>query len=272
MNNRKSVIIICLAILASIILGFLVFYYLESIKFNQEKPTQVTVKTSNKPKAKEPKKAKPVKKPTKPKQKVEKKKPAAKSSCNSSTVHADPNQIDVIANKKHCLNPLRYVPKDLVQVNKAWLRKEAASHYRKMLTDANKSKASFWSISSYRSYDNQVVTYNHWVNTSGRKKADTYSARPGYSEHQTGLTVDLASGQCRFDCFEKTKAHAWLTKNGHKYGFIKRYPKGKERLTGYIHESWHWRYIGIEAATDMKQKGVKTLEEYWGIEGGDYPG
>lgn len=126
--------------------------------------------------------------------------------------------------------------------------------------------------SSYRSYDNQVATYNHWVHVNGSyAAADTVSARPGYSEHQTGLAVDLMRPDgCSLECFAKTAQYAWMKDNAHKYGFIERYQVGQEAITGYSPEAWHWRYVGPAAATDMKTKGVKTLEQYWNVEGGSY--
>ncbi|MFA9413198.1 MULTISPECIES: LD-carboxypeptidase LdcB/DacB [unclassified Streptococcus] len=120
--------------------------------------------------------------------------------------------------------------------------------------------------SGFRSYDYQASLYQSYVNQDGQAAADRYSARPGYSEHQTGLAFDVldASGQL----LEEPAASQWLANNAHHYGFVVRYLPGKENITGYMAESWHVRYIGQEA-TEVYQSGL-TLEEYYGVEGGDY--
>lgn len=120
--------------------------------------------------------------------------------------------------------------------------------------------------SGFRSYDTQVNLYNNYVSRDGQEAADRYSARPGYSEHQTGLAYDLldTSG----NLLTEPSAVTWLMKNASKYGFIVRYIEGKEEVTGYMAESWHVRYIGKEAQ-DIADSGL-TLEEYFNIEGGSY--
>ncbi|MEK5480659.1 MULTISPECIES: M15 family metallopeptidase [unclassified Viridibacillus] len=127
----------------------------------------------------------------------------------------------------------------------------------------------FNAFSTYRSYDRQVELYANYVNRDGKEAADTYSARPGYSEHQTGLAFDIGEvGSEQFfadEGFGKTEAGKWLAKNAHKYGFIMRYPKGKENVTGYMHESWHFRYVGKDIAKDI-YNNKSTLEEYLEIE------
>jgi len=125
--------------------------------------------------------------------------------------------------------------------------------------------------SSFRSYQNQVDTYNQWVAVNGSTaSADTVSARPGYSEHQTGYAMDIASGGCALDCFAGTPQYAWMQAHAAEYGFIQRYYDGYESITGYSPEPWHYRYVGIQVAEDMKARGIKTLEQYWGVSGGDY--
>lgn len=120
--------------------------------------------------------------------------------------------------------------------------------------------------SGYRSYSQQKALYEAYVTRDGQEAADRYSARPGYSEHQIGLTFDLkdVSGQL----LEEREANQWLLDHAAEYGFVVRYPKGKEKVTGYMPESWHLRYIGREAQ-QISSKGL-TLEEYYGFEGGDY--
>lgn len=125
--------------------------------------------------------------------------------------------------------------------------------------------------SAYRSYANQVATYNNWVAVNGSQAAaDTVSARPGYSEHQTGLAADLKVGGCALECFGSTSQYQWLKQHAADYGFIERYPQGLTSITGYSPESWHWRYVGTNIAQDMKAKSIQTLEQYFGISGGDY--
>lgn len=116
-------------------------------------------------------------------------------------------------------------------------------------------------VSGYRSYSRQNTIYNNYVKNYGQASADTFSARPGHSEHQTGLAFDVGKID---DNFGNTPEGIWLKDNAHYYGFIIRYPKGKEHITGYKYEPWHIRYLGISIATDIYNKGV-TLEEYLGV-------
>ena len=120
--------------------------------------------------------------------------------------------------------------------------------------------------SGFRSYDTQTELYQNYVNQDGKAAADRYSARPGYSEHQTGLAFDLIDKNGNL--VQEAGASQWLLDNAYKYGFIVRYLEGKEGSTGYMPESWHLRYIGQEAK-EIAQSG-KSLEEYFGITGGGY--
>ncbi|NCU37925.1 hypothetical protein EOL96_02600 [Candidatus Saccharibacteria bacterium] len=183
---------------------------------------------------------------------------------------AQPSSLQVIINKKHCYSPLNYSPPDLVSVDDVTMRSEAASQYAAMKNAAAAAGQSFSASSSYRSYDTQIATYNYWVGISGSVQADTYSARAGYSEHQSGLAVDVKAGGCALSCFTNTTQYAWLKEHAAEFGFIERYPAGLTSITGYTPESWHWRYIGIAVAQDMKTKGIQTLEQYYRVEGGDY--
>ena len=133
--------------------------------------------------------------------------------------------------------------------------------FSKMRKDAAKQGLSLVNSSNYRSYDDQVRLYKKYVSRDGQQAADTYSARPGFSEHQTGLVIDLNSVS---DAFAGTPEANWVAKNAHKYGFIVRYPKGKEAITGYQYEPWHIRYLGVKTATAVYQSG-QTLEEYLGV-------
>ena len=116
--------------------------------------------------------------------------------------------------------------------------------------------------SSYRSYEDQEAVYNDFKNIS-LKYADAYAARPGHSEHQTGLAFDVGKLD---DKYGETKEGIWLAKNAHLYGFIIRYPKGKENITGYQYEPWHIRYVGTPLASELYNNGNWiSLEEYYGI-------
>ncbi len=182
-----------------------------------------------------------------------------------------PDSITVVINKRHCFSPLEWAPPDLTSFNGFLLRSEAAAQLRAMTDAASLAGMSFEPSSAYRSYANQVVTYNNWVAVNGSQAAaDTVSARPGYSEHQTGLAIDLKAGGCTLECFGSTAQYQWLLAHASDYGFIERYPSGLTSITGYSPEAWHWRYVGTATAKDMKQKGIQTLEQYLGIAGGDY--
>lgn len=165
----------------------------------------------------------------------------------------------LIANKKYPL-PSTYAPGE---------SKEARSAFEKMAADAKVAGFELVAFSSYRSYEYQDTLYNNYVSRDGKDNADRYSARPGYSEHQTGLAFDIGE-KGKEDLwlteeFGESGAGKWLVENADKYGFILRYPKGKESITGYMYESWHFRYVGVDLAAKVKQAGV-TLEEYLGIE------
>lgn len=157
----------------------------------------------------------------------------------------------MIANKTYTL-PRSYNP---------GVQPEAMDAFYDMQAAAASEGISLWILSSYRSYDDQEVIYNRYVSQDGRDAADTYSSRPGHSDHQTGYTFDLNSLE---QDFQYDPAGQWLDKNCYKYGFIIRYPKGKDSSTGYMYEPWHVRYIGVDLATRVTQSGL-SLEEYFGI-------
>ena len=192
------------------------------------------------------------------------------ASCNRGTTHINPASIDVVVNKKHCMQPLSYVPGDLLSSRGATLSAKAMPSFNAMMAAADAAGQTMSITSSFRSYNDQVSTYAYWVNTSGVAGADTYSARPGYSEHQTGFVFDVAAPGCVLDCFGTTAQYAWMQANAADYGFIQRYYAGYDDITGYKAEEWHYRYVGVAIAKDMKARGVKTLEQYWNISGGYY--
>ena len=132
-----------------------------------------------------------------------------------------------------------------------------------MRDDASDNGLNIWIQSGYRSYGFQKELYDNYVKEDGKEAADTYSARPGHSEHQTGLAFDLNTIT---DDFQYTNEGIWVNENCYKYGFILRYPKGKEEITGYKYESWHLRYVGVELATKLYNNGDWiTLEEHFNL-------
>lgn len=188
-------------------------------------------------------------------------------------VVAEPAAIEVLVNKKYAL-PKQYVPEDLVEPNvpfifeekleKRKLRKEAAEALEVLFAAAEEDGILLAGVSGYRSYNTQKGLYNWYVNRDGREAADRYSARPGHSEHSTGLAMDISGidGKCAAtDCFGDTPEAAWLAENVYDYGFIIRYPEGKEHITGYKYEPWHLRFVGVEVSREIRELGL-TLEEY----------
>ncbi len=164
----------------------------------------------------------------------------------------------LIANKKNPL-PSTFAPGE---------NKVAREAFDQMAAEATLSGFKLTAFSTYRAFDYQTTLYERYVARDGKEAADTYSARPGYSEHQTGLAFDI--GEVNFEkhwassSFGETEAGKWVAANAHRFGFIMRYPEGKEPVTGYMHESWHYRYVGIDIATDIFKRKI-TLEEYLGI-------
>lgn len=141
--------------------------------------------------------------------------------------------------------------------------KETNDAYIEMAKAAKKDNIILLVNSSYRTYERQEQIYKEFYYSKGISYADAYAARAGYSEHQTGLAIDIfTSGRSTTSDFEESDAFKWLSVNAHKYGFILRYPKDKEYLTGYNYESWHYRYLGIDTATKVYNSGL-TYDEYY---------
>ncbi|BDH63422.1 hypothetical protein MTP04_35520 [Lysinibacillus sp. PLM2] len=177
------------------------------------------------------------------------------------TLPTEPTYVDgvLIANKKYPL-PKNYNPGENV---------EARAAFEEMAQAARKEGIELTAFSTFRSFEYQQSLYQRYVDRDGKDNADRYSARPGYSEHQTGLAFDIGEvgkeDLWLTSEFGESAAGKWLVNNAHSYGFILRYPKGKEEITGYMYESWHFRYLGVPLATEVKNSGV-TLEEYLGIQ------
>lgn len=190
----------------------------------------------------------------------------------------DPYSLLVVANKKYALD-YWFEPSDLRVVNTAgnrthYLRDCAASALETMYAAAANEGVTLITCSSYRSASYQDMLYNNYVSMYGTAVADTISARPGYSDHQTGLAVDIGDhdqATVFTQAMENTVEGQWLYAHAHEYGFILRYPKGKEWITGYSFEPWHYRYVGVDYASAIYSVSPDcTMEEYFGIEGGDY--
>lgn len=199
-------------------------------------------------------------------------KPAIQSVINTKYSTTEPSSIWVVVNKQHPLSPIGYAPSDLVTTNGATISDKARVDFETMFADAAAQGVNLTVVSSYRSYDAQYNLYNNYVATYGQASTDTFSARPGYSEHQTGFAIDFGSStgsNCNLDtCYGTTVEGQWLAGHAYQYGFLLRYTAEKQSITGYKSEPWHFRYISHELAADMKNRSITTLEEYFNISGG----
>jgi zinc D-Ala-D-Ala carboxypeptidase len=192
----------------------------------------------------------------------------------------DADSIWVVVNKQRQISLLKYQPENLVfpafpkpKVQNPFglqLREEAALATVDMASAMSQEGIGTLILNSgFRTYKNQQGLYNRTRDTRGLAVAEKLSARPGHSEHQLGLAADFSvkgQGCVIMVCFGKTEAGRWLEANAHDYGFILRYPKGYKPITGFQYEPWHFRYVGVELATEIKSKGLKTLEEFWELE------
>ena len=178
-----------------------------------------------------------------------------------------PNELTVLVNKYNQL-PSGFEQAGLVEVSREYktndgrqylLTSIAYENYKLMADAAKADGLSMQIVSAYRTESYQRNLYNTRLNTTGRTNADNYTARPGHSEHQTGLAVDIGTTK---GTFEYTSEFKWLQAHAHEYGFILRYPKGKEWITGYSYEPWHYRYVGRDAAKIIWEQGI-TYEEYY---------
>lgn len=201
-------------------------------------------------------------------------KPTNHSGNDAEQTAAEPDSITVMVNKQYKL-PDHYKPTDLVypnvpftfteKIEKRMMRSAAAKALEKMFAGAKSDGIYLAGVSAYRSEATQTTLFNRYVAKDGEAKARTYSAVPGHSEHQTGLSIDVSgsTGKCAAEsCFGGTKEAKWLAKHASEYGFIIRYPEGKEAITGYMYEPWHVRYVGKDIATSIA-KSNSTLEEYF---------
>lgn len=184
----------------------------------------------------------------------------------------DTDDVTMLVSKYQKL-PVNYEPKNLMETpdpctdeyscfpDKQYIVKEAGEHFQKLIDAAKKKGFTITAIASLRGYQYQEMLYNYYASTNGTEYADTYYARPGQSEHNTGLAVDITIDHMDYTEIEKSPHYDWLMKHMADYGFILRYPKDKEDITGFGYESWHLRYVGKQAAKSIMEKGI-TLDEY----------
>lgn len=185
------------------------------------------------------------------------------------TYAADPSKTSMLVNKTWYLDE-SYVPANLTDLSMQCgaagtrLAKEAADAMEEWAAAGREMNLAFYAISAYRSYDSQKTLYDNYVIGHGQEQADRESARPGFSEHQTGLTADVTATGDESKDFSETSAFIWASANCADYGWILRYPEGKEDITGYEYESWHYRYLGKELAQAVTKTGM-TYDEFWNL-------
>ncbi len=178
-----------------------------------------------------------------------------------------PHTSYMIANKYNSL-PSTYVPKNLEPISSEFAKtgmqlvNYAREAFEELAQAAKNEGYTIRAMSTYRSYEYQQQLYNRYVASDGQEAADTYSARAGYSEHQTGLAADVDNGKVAYTDFENTEEFTWMQNNAYKYGFILRYPADKVAITGYMPEAWHYRYVGKEIAKTIHDTKM-TYEEYY---------
>lgn len=184
------------------------------------------------------------------------------------TKATDMSKEDLILVNKYNYLAEDYEPDDLVNISLQYayadnkIREHVYEAYKDMWHAAKKENLTLIVTSSYRSYAKQEQIHKSYANQKGQEWADSVSARAGYSEHQTGLTLDIVTYNSTMDNFEDSDEFKWLKQNSYKYGFILRYPKDKTYITGYDYESWHYRYVGKEVAKEIHDLGI-TYDEYY---------
>ena len=184
------------------------------------------------------------------------------------TKDTDMNQGNAILVNKYYKLPEQYAPEDIVEVSNWYaygtmsIRSEVYDAFKEMFNAAKEEGITLIINSGYRTYEYQKEVYEQYKDANGEEYADSYAARPDFSEHQTGLALDIITYGTSGEEFENTDAYKWLQEHANEYGFILRYPKGKEDITGYAYESWHYLYLGKELDTKVKNSGL-TYDEYY---------
>lgn len=186
----------------------------------------------------------------------------------SNTKETDLDKGNLILVNKYNRLKEDFQPQDLVQISNQYaygepeIRKEVYEQFRTMFNAAKKEKITLIITSGFRDYAYQDNLWKKYSNQKGEDWADSIAARAGFSEHQSGLSMDILTYNSTLDNFETTEAFKWLSNHAYEYGFILRYPKDKEDITGYSYESWHYRYVGVEVAKKLKELGI-TFDEYY---------
>ena len=175
---------------------------------------------------------------------------------------SDYNEVTVLINKYYKIDET-YLPADLTTVDNQQLRQAAATAFIQMRNDALEEGIKLGVACGYRNFEEQNVLYSESLQNDTPENADRYTERPGYSEHHTGLAIDLAGTQEEKDAFSSTPEYTWVQANCHKYGFIIRYPDGMEHITGFGFQPWHIRYVGEEISNAMQENSIATYEEYY---------
>lgn len=187
----------------------------------------------------------------------------------------DPASSWVVVNKARPLSPIDWAPADLVPIGNGYqLRAEAAQAMDAMISAAAAQGLDLGVQSAYRPYEYQVGLFSAQVSRFGEERAEVQVARPGYSEHQTGLAADVGGGGCDIEsCFATTAEGQWVAAHAAEFGWLVRYPEGRQDVTGFKYEPWHVRYVGVPLATEMQRTGVPTMEEFFGLPAAPgYPG
>lgn len=185
----------------------------------------------------------------------------------------DPTSLWVIVNKQHPLTPIDFTPADIITGLDGYAYSQRIdTNLRALFKKAETDGIAISLTSAFRPFSGQQTLYRNYTAQYGQATADTISARAGYSEHQTGLTVDISGSSqpaCNFNpCFVDTAEGKWLTLNAREFGFIVRYTAGNEDITGYNPEAWHLRYVGAELASILAKEKIDTLEEFFNVKGG----
>ena len=180
----------------------------------------------------------------------------------------DTSKDELILVNKYNQLPKDYAPEDLTDISVQYcygdneVSNEVYQKYISMYNAAKEEDLYLIITSAFRDYEFQDQLWNQYAKSQGEEWADSVAARAGHSEHQTGLTLDIVTYNSNMNDFENTDEFKWLQKHAHEYGFIMRYPKDKEDITGYDYESWHYRYVGVETATKIHELGI-TYDEYY---------